>query len=80
MIVRTMVKICAKFLISRLKIGGAITISLVAMANATLILFIDVVFELIEARISFYIFFWFSCRQFLFTKSVFSEIRRKDLI
>ena len=24
--------------------------------------------------------FWFSCRQFLFTMSVFSEIRRKDLI
>ena len=32
-------------------------ISLVAMATATLILFFDVVFELIEARISFYIFF-----------------------
>ena len=28
-------------------------ISLVAMATATLILFLDVVFELIEARISF---------------------------
>ena len=53
------------------------TISLVAMATATLILFLDVVFELTEARISFYIFFWFSCRQFLFTKSVFREIRRK---
>ena len=52
-------------------------ISLVAMATATLILFIDVVFELIEARLSFYIFFWFSCRQFLFTESVFREIRRK---
>ena len=48
-----MVKICAKVLISRLKIGGAIAISLVAMATATLILFLDVVFELIEARISF---------------------------
>ena len=55
-------------------------ISLVAMATATLILFLDVVFELIEARISFYLFFWFSCRQFLFTMSVFREIRRKDLI
>ena len=55
-------------------------IPLVAMATATFILFLDVVFELIEARISFYIFFWFSCRQFLFTMSVFSEIRRKDLI
>ena len=53
-------------------------ISLVAMATATLILFLDVVFEFIEARISFYIFFWFFCRQFLFTMSVFREIRRKD--
>ena len=48
-----MVEICAKFLISRLEIGGAMAISLVAMATATLILFLDVVFELIEARISF---------------------------
>ena len=55
-------------------------ISLVVMATATLILFLDVVFELAEARISFYIFFWFSCRQFLLTMSVFREIRRKDLI
>ena len=75
-----MVEICAKFLISRLKIGGAIAISVVAMATATLILFLDVVFELIEARISFYVFFWFFCRQFLFTMSVFSEIWRKNLI
>ena len=44
----------------------------VAMATATLILFLDVVFELIEARTSFYIFFWS-------TMSVFREIRRKDL-
>ena len=80
MIVRTMVEICAKFLISRLKIGGAMAISLVAMATATLILFLDVVFELIEARIAFYIFFWFSCRQFLITMSVFREIKREDLI
>ena len=80
MIVRTMVEICVKFLISRLKIGGATAISLVALATATLFLFLNVVFELIEARISFYIFFWFSCRQFLFTMSVFSEIRRKDFI
>ena len=80
MIVRTMVEICAKFLISRLIIEGAMAISVVAMVTATLILFLDVVFELIEARISFYILFWFSCRQFLFTMSVFSEIRRKDLI
>ena len=33
--------------------------SLVAMVTATLILFLDVVFELIEAGILFYIFFWF---------------------
>ena len=79
-IFRTMVEICAKFLISRLKIGGAMAIFLVAMATATLIFFLDVVSELIEARTSFYIFFWFSCRQFLFTISVFREIRRKDLI
>ena len=46
-------------------------ISFVAMATAALILFVHVVLELIEARISFYIFFWFSCRQFLFT--MFSE-------
>ena len=43
-----MVQICAKFLISWLKIGGAMAISLVAMATATLIWFLDVVFELIE--------------------------------
>ena len=55
-------------------------ISLVAMATATLISFLDVVFELSKARIWFYIVFWFSCRQFLFTMSVFREIRRKDLI
>ena len=52
-------------------------ISLVGMTTANLILFLDKVFELIEAKISFYIFFWFSCRQFLFTMSVFREIRRK---
>ena len=46
-----MVEICAKCLISRLKIGGAMAISLVAMATTTLILFLDQVFELIEARI-----------------------------
>ena len=53
MIVRKMVEIFAKFLISRLKIGGAMAISHVAMATATLVLFLDVVFELTEARISF---------------------------
>ena len=55
-------------------------ISLVAMATDTLIIFLDVVIELIEARLSFYIFFWFSCRQFLFIMSVFRENRRKDLL
>ena len=55
-------------------------ISLVVMTTATLILFLDVVFDLIEAKISFYMFFWFSCRQFLFTKSTLREIRRKYLI
>ena len=43
-------------------------ISFVAMATETLILFLDVVFELNDARILFYIFFWFSSRQFLFTR------------
>ena len=80
MILQTMVKICAKFLISRLKIGRAMAVSLVALATATLILFLDAVFELIKARILFYIFFWFSCRQFLLTMSVSREIRRKDWI
>ena len=42
-------------------------IPLVAMATVTFILFLDVVFKLIEIGISFYIFFWFSCRKFLFT-------------
>ena len=56
MIARTMVEISAKFLISRSKIGGAMAISLVAMVTATLILFLDVVFELIEVRISLNIF------------------------
>ena len=55
-------------------------IYLVANATATLILFLDVIFELIEARILSYILFWFSCRQFLFTMFGFIEIRRKDLI
>ena len=49
MIVRTVVEICTKILISRL--GGATAISVVAIATATLTLFLDVVFELNEARI-----------------------------
>ena len=48
MIVRSMVETYAKLLISRLKIGGAMAISLVAMATATFTLFLDVVFELIK--------------------------------
>ena len=48
--------------------------------NCHLNFFLDAVFQLIEAEISFYIFFWFSCRQFLFTMSVFREIRRKASI
>ena len=44
MIVHTVVQNCAKYLISRLKIGGVMAISLVAMTAATLILFLDVVF------------------------------------
>ena len=78
MIVWSVVEICAKFLISRL--GGATAISVAAIATATLILFLDVVFELNEARISFYIFFWLPCLQFLFISSVFKEISRKNLI
>ena len=53
MIVQTLVQVCAKYLISRLKIGGVMAISLVAMATATLILFLDVLLELIEERIWF---------------------------
>ena len=45
-----MVQSCAKFLIYRLKTGGVMAISLVSMATAILILFLDVVFELIEER------------------------------
>ena len=36
MIVQTLVQVCAKYLISRLKIGGVMAISLVAMATVTL--------------------------------------------
>ena len=51
-----MVEICAKFLISRLKIAGAMAVSLVAMATATLILFLNVVFELTEQEFYLHIF------------------------
>ena len=53
MIVQTIAQICAKYLISRLKIGRVMAISLVGMATATLILFPDLFFELIEKRIRF---------------------------
>ena len=53
MIVRTMVEICAKILISRLKIGGAMAISLVAMATETLIFFLDVVLSSLKQEICF---------------------------
>ena len=56
MIVQTIVQICAKYLISLLKTGGVMAISLVAMASVTLFLFPDVVFELIERKIGLYIF------------------------
>ena len=36
MIVQTIVQICAKYVTSRLKIGGVMAISFVAMATATL--------------------------------------------
>ena len=56
MIAQTMVLMGAKFFISRLKIRGAMAVSVVAMASATLFLFLDVVFEGIEERILVYIF------------------------
>ena len=68
-----MVEICAKFLIPRLKIKEAMAISLVAMATATLILFLDVVFEFIEARISFYIYFSGSLVDSFCSQCLFSE-------
>ena len=55
-------------------------ISLVAKATATSNLFLDVVFELIEARFSFFSYFSGSLVDSFCSLSVFSEIRRKDLI
>ena len=72
-----MVQICAKLLIFRLKIGGAITISTVAMTTVTLILFLDVDFKLIAEIIWFLYFLWFSCRQFLFTVCFSKKLREK---
>ena len=80
MIVQTMVQICAKFLIARLKIGGVIVISLVAMATATFILFLDLVFELIEKRIWFIYFSGSLVDSFCSLCLFFREIKRKALI
>ena len=80
MIVQTMVQICAKFLISRLKIGGAMAISLVAMATATLILFLDVVFGAHWGKNLVNIFFWISFDSFCSLCLFFREIKRKALI
>ena len=77
MIVQTIVQICAKYLISRLKIGGVRAISLVAMATATLILILDVVFELIEERIWFIYFSGSLVDSFCSLCLFFKEIKRK---
>ena len=77
MIVQTIVQICAKYFISRLKTGRVMAISLVAMATATLILFLDVVFELIEERIWFIYFFGSLVDSFCSLCLFFREIKRK---
>ena len=79
MIVQTMVRICANFLISRLNIGGTIAIFLVVMATATLILFLDVVFELIEERTRFIYFSGSLVDSFCSLCLFFGEINRKAL-
>ena len=80
MIVQTMVQICAKFLVSRLKTGGVVGISFVPMATATIFLFIDVAFEGIVQRIWFIYTFWFFSRQFLFTISVLGWITNFNIV
>ena len=80
MIVQTIAQTCAKYLISRLKLEE-LAISLVAMATATLLLFFDVVFELIEERIWF-IYFSGSlvgsfCSLCLFTEKLRESFNRK---
>ena len=55
-------------------------ISFVAMATATLILFLDVVFVLIEARIWFIYFFGSLVDSFCSLCLFFREIKRKALI
>ena len=71
LIVQAMVQICAKLLISRLKI--------VAMATTILILFLDVVFELIEERIWFIYFSGSLVDSFCSLCLFFREIKRKPL-
>ena len=78
MIVQTMVQICAKFLISRLKIGGAMAISLVAMVTATSILFLDVVFGAHTGKNLVNIFFWISFDSFCSLCLFFREIKRSS--
>ena len=77
MIVQTIVQISSKYFISRLKIGGVVAISFVAMATATLILFIDVVFEYIEKKIWFIYFYGSLVDSFCSLCLFFREIKRK---
>ena len=79
MIVQAMVQICANFLISRLKIGeaSAMAVSLVVMATATLILFLDVDFEGIEERIWFIYFSGSLVDRFCSLCLFFRQIKRK---
>ena len=68
-----MVQICAKCLISRLKIGGALAVSLVAMITATLILFLDVVLRALRNEFGLHIFSGSLIDSFVFTMSVFQR-------
>ena len=70
-------QICAKILISRLKIGGAMAVSFVAMATGTLFLFLDIVFEGIEERILFIYFSGSLVDSFCSLRLFFIEIKRK---
>ena len=65
------------YFIPRLKTGGVIAISLVAMATATLILFLDVVFELVEERVWFIYFCGSPVNSFCSLCLFFREIKRK---
>ena len=77
MIVQTILQICAKYSISRLKIGEDMAISLVAMATATLILFLNVVSQLTEERIAFIYIFGFFVDCFCSLCLFFREVKRK---